>query len=60
MVIEDKNYVTISFPCPKSIHKKLKMVATSKGKTVRNFILEWCMEDLFERPENKEILSGLK
>lgn len=60
MLIEDKNYVTISFPCPKSIHKKLKTVASAQGKTIRNLIAEWCANDLFERPENKELLAGLK
>jgi hypothetical protein len=60
MVIEDKNYVTISFPCPKSIHKQLKTVASSQGKTIRNLIIEWCANDLFQRPENKKLLAGLK
>jgi hypothetical protein len=60
MVIEDKNYVTISFPCPKSIHKQLKTVASAQGKTIRSLIIEWCASDLFERPENKELLASLK
>lgn len=60
MFIEDKNYVTVSFPCPKSIHKQLKTIATSQGKTIKSLILEWCIEDLFQKPENKKLLSDLK
>jgi hypothetical protein len=60
MTIEDKNYVTITLPCPKSIHKQLKIIASAKGKTIRNLLLELCVNDLFGRPENKELLAGLK
>jgi hypothetical protein len=60
MIIEDKNYVTVSFPCPKSIHKQLKAVALSQNKSIKALVIEWCAEDLFQRPENKKLLAGMK
>lgn len=59
MTIEDKNYMTITIPCPKTLHKQLKTVTSAQGKTIRNYLLELCANDL-EKPENKKILSGLK
>ena len=60
MTIEEKNYMTLSFPIPKSVQRQLKTIAAAQGKTIRTFFVELCLEDIFQRPENKKLLAGLK
>jgi hypothetical protein len=59
MTIEPKNYVQLAFPIPKSIHTKLKTVASAKGISLQKLILGMS-EELFEKPENQKLLCNLK
>jgi len=59
MMVEPKNYVQLAFPVPKSIHIRLKTVASARGISLQSLILEMTNE-LFNKPENQKLLCNLK
>jgi len=55
---KDKNVVQLAFPIPKSVHKKLKVLAGSKELSLQGLILKMA-EELFNKTENQELLNHI-
>jgi len=55
----EKNFIQFSYPISSSIHKKMKTLASARGKSLKGLFFE-LLDDYFRQPDNKRILDSLQ